>query len=55
MTDPSHTGLTDLFASRRYFRKFETIFSHLGRVAAVMEAPAIREVFMSKTIAHFTA
>ena len=38
MTDPSHTGLTDLFASRRYFRKFETIISHLGRVAAVMEA-----------------
>ena len=38
MTESSHTGLTDLFASRRYFRKFETIISHLGRVAAVMEA-----------------
>ncbi|MEL6782415.1 MAG: hypothetical protein AAFO51_08560, partial [Pseudomonadota bacterium] len=38
MSETSHTGLTDLFASRRYFRKFETIISHLGRVAAVMEA-----------------
>lgn len=34
--DPS--GLTDRFASRRYFRKFEAITGHLGRVAAVMEA-----------------
>jgi hypothetical protein len=32
------TGLTDLYASRRYFRKFETITAHLGRVAGVMEA-----------------
>lgn len=32
------TGLTDTFQSRRYFRKFEDITSHLGRVAAVMEA-----------------
>ena len=31
-------GLTDLFASRRYFNKFETITAHLGRVAGVMEA-----------------
>ena len=38
MTQPETTGLTDLFASRRYFRKFETITSHLGRVAGVMEA-----------------
>jgi hypothetical protein len=37
-TKPETTGLTDLFASRRYFRKFETITSHLGRVAGVMEA-----------------
>ncbi len=33
-----HTGLTDLFASRRYFAKFERITGHLGRVAAVMQA-----------------
>ncbi|MEM6760761.1 MAG: hypothetical protein AAF601_14895 [Pseudomonadota bacterium] len=33
-----HHGLTDRFASRRYFAKFDTITSHLGRVAAVMEA-----------------
>ncbi len=40
MTNPAqdHRGLTDLLASRRYFRKFETITTHLGRVAAVMEA-----------------
>lgn len=31
------TGLTDLFASRRYFRKFEAILSHMARVAGVME------------------
>ena len=32
------SGLTDLFASRRYFRKFESILDHMGRVAGVMEA-----------------
>lgn len=32
-----HIGLTDTFAARRYFRKFEGITAHLGRVAAVME------------------
>jgi hypothetical protein len=37
-TKPDTIGLTDLFASRRYFKKFETITSHLGRVAGVMEA-----------------
>ncbi|MGX9355731.1 hypothetical protein ACS3SW_11420 [Roseobacteraceae bacterium S113] len=30
-------GLTDLHHSRRYFAKFDAIFAHLGRVAAVME------------------
>lgn len=38
MTNAETLGLTDLFASRRYFRKFETITAHLGRVAGVMEA-----------------
>ena len=38
MTKPETIGLTDVFASRRYFKKFETITSHLGRVAGVMEA-----------------
>ncbi len=33
-----HVGLTDLFASRRYFAKFERITQHLTRVAAVMQA-----------------
>ncbi|WP_147110159.1 hypothetical protein [Tateyamaria sp. syn59] len=38
MTKPETSGLTDLFASRRYFKKFETITGHLARVAGVMEA-----------------
>lgn len=33
-----HVGLTDVFASRRYFAKFEKITAHLPRVAAVMQA-----------------
>jgi hypothetical protein len=33
-----HVGLTDTFAARRYFRKFEAITGHLTRVAATMEA-----------------
>ncbi|MEP3329943.1 hypothetical protein [Sedimentitalea sp.] len=36
--DHDHIGLTDLFASRRYFRKFEAISGHLTRVAGAMEA-----------------
>ena len=32
-----HAGLTDTYAARRYFRKFEAITGHLARVAAVME------------------
>lgn len=32
-----HVGLSDTFAARRYFRKFEKITAHLGRVAAAME------------------
>ena len=32
-----HAGLTDTFAARRYFQKFEAITGHLARVAAVME------------------
>ena len=31
-----HVGLTDTFAARRYFRKFEKITQHLGRVADTM-------------------
>jgi len=40
MTNPTNDqiGLTDTFASRRYFRKFEAITGHLTRVAAVMQA-----------------
>jgi len=42
MTDQTpnkdHVGLTDTFASRRYFRKFEGIMQHMLHVAGVMEA-----------------
>ncbi len=34
-------GLTDLFASRRYFRKFQGIMTHMTRVAGVMEAEGV--------------
>ncbi|MEL7257559.1 MAG: hypothetical protein AAFN80_06900 [Pseudomonadota bacterium] len=39
-SSPAHdrAALTDLFASRRYFAKFEKITAHLNRVAAVMQA-----------------
>ncbi len=33
-----HVGITDTFASRRYFAKFEGIMQHMLHVAAVMEA-----------------
>ncbi len=33
-----HVGLSDTFASRRYFRKFEGIMQHMLHVAGVMEA-----------------
>lgn len=44
MTDPAdtladdHSGLSDTFASRRYFRKFEAITGHLVEVVGVMRA-----------------
>ena len=33
-----HSGLTDLFASRRYFKKFDAITGHLTQVTAQMQA-----------------
>lgn len=36
--DHDHVGLTDTYASRRYFEKFERITAHMGRVAALMQA-----------------
>ena len=32
-----HAPITDAFAARRYFAKFEAITGHLGRVAAELE------------------
>ena len=40
-----HVGLTDTFAARRYFAKFDRITGHLARVAATME----KERTLSKT------
>ena len=37
MPQTDNSNLTDLFASRRYFRKFEAILLHMARVAGVME------------------
>lgn len=34
----NYVDLKDLFASRRYFAKFERIIGHMGRVAAVMQS-----------------
>ncbi len=34
----THEGLTDTYAARRYFRKFERITGHLTRVAGTMQA-----------------
>ncbi|MFV0515121.1 MAG: hypothetical protein ACK5MY_16055 [Jhaorihella sp.] len=39
--DHDHVGLSDTFASRRYFRKFEAITGHLMRVAGVMQAEGV--------------
>ncbi len=39
-----HAGLSETYAARRYFRKFQAITGHLGRVAGVME----RERHLSK-------
>ncbi|WP_090269913.1 hypothetical protein [Thalassovita taeanensis] len=36
--DRDHVGLSDTFASRRYFRKFDVITRHLAGVAAQMKA-----------------
>lgn len=35
--DRDTVGITDTFASRRYFAKFQRITRHMGRVAAVMQ------------------
>lgn len=36
--DRDHSAISDTRASRRYFRKFEAITAHLGRVAGLLEA-----------------
>lgn len=55
MTDPreDRAGITDGFASRRYFRKFEAITGHLTRVAAVMEADGALSRTEVKALARY--
>ena len=55
MTDPREdsAGITDGFASRRYFRKFEAITGHLTRVAAVMETEGALSRTEVKVIARY--
>ena len=56
MTDPADaSGLVDLFASRRYFRKFETILAHMARVAGVMEADGELSREEVKVLARYAA
>ncbi|QBF33168.1 hypothetical protein [Thalassococcus sp. S3] len=55
MTDlaPNAVGLTDTFASRRYFKKFEAITAHLLRVAAVMETDGRLSEHEVKVLARY--
>ncbi len=46
-----HSGLTDGRVARRYFKKFDTIVKHLGRVIALME----RERQLTRTEARLLA
>lgn len=48
-----HIGLTDTLASRRYFRVFETIIAHLGRVAGVMEEEGTLSKFDVEILAAY--
>ena len=48
-----HVGLSDPFASRRYFRKFEVISQHLLRVAGVMEAEGQIQKHQVKVLSHY--
>jgi hypothetical protein len=50
-----HVGLTDMFASRRYFRKFEAITGYMLRVAAVMETEGTLQPAEVKILARYAA
>jgi len=54
-TDPGddRVGLTDTFASRRYFHKFEAITAHLASVAGVMEAEGNLTDTEVKVLTHY--
>ncbi len=48
-----HVSVSDTFAVRRYFRKFEAITGHLGRVATVMEREGTLSRMDVKAVAQF--
>ncbi|OWU86193.1 hypothetical protein ATO6_04920 [Oceanicola sp. 22II-s10i] len=50
-----HVGITDTFASRRYFRKFERITGHMARVAGLMEVEGTFTRDETKVIARHIA
>ena len=53
MTDLDHFALEDTRVTRRYFRKFDTITRHLGRVAGVMEAEGRLDKEEVKVLARY--
>ena len=62
MTDSSkslandHVGISDGVSARRYFRTFEAIMAHMGRVAGVMEAEGdFTRVEVTALARHVTA
>lgn len=50
-----HVALSDAFASRRYFKKFETILGHMTRVAGVMAAEGSLDSEEVKVLARYGA
>lgn len=50
-----HVPLTDTFAARRYFAKFDRITSHLARVATAMEADRQLSRADVRIVAHYVA
>lgn len=48
-----HAGLSDTYAARRYFKKFEAITGHLGRVAGVMEKEKVLTKLDARVLGAF--
>lgn len=48
-----HVGLTDTFASRRYFQMFGTIIEHLGHVTASMQVEGVLDKSEAKILMRY--